>query len=396
MIIYSSNNIDQFFTEMQRCTKCLLPITYPGIVFDKEGLCNYCNSHQKITLLGDDKFFDILKRLKGRSEFDCIVPISGGRDSSYVLQQMVTKYKMNVLAVTVDHGFLLPEAYENISTITKNLNVKHEYIKYSEEKVNTLKNNVRIKFRGWVKNPSINTIIPVLNSGDKTMNLKMSQFAARQGIRAILGGNVIGTSAFEQDFFKLGYMGVFPDIYWRFTFGQKFKIFYKYLWEYLKNPYNYRFSIFSEYAKGYLIFFFEKLFRPKGIEYLGFWDYNYWEEEKILKIIREIGWKGADDTTTTWRIDDAAYPLINYLYLNIVGFTEHDEIYSKMIRENQITREEALKRCLNDHKPRFKIIQKDLIDYGIHKDDLDLSINHFRFGFLNKLLKKKNIKFIKE
>jgi len=98
---------------------------------------------------------------------------------------------------------------------------------------------------------------------------------------------------------------------------------------------------------------------------------------------------GAPDATTTWRIGDAMYPLINYLYYKLVGFTESDEMYSKMIREGQMTREDAMKRAFADHHsqwihgPRLLGILSEL---GVTKEELDASLARYRTGLLNKIL----------
>ncbi len=383
------------FDNMKRCSKCILPETYPKITFNENGVCNYCINHTPITSKGEEALLKVLdKYRKNDGSYECIVPISGGRDSSFVLYYLVKKIKIKVLALTVDHGFLLPLAFKNIENITKSLNLDHQFIKIPEKKILTSKNNTKIKFRGWVKKPSINTIIPVINAGDKTMNHLMAKFAYKRDIHVIFGGNIVGTTEFEHDYFKLGYMGIFPNYKWKFSFTEKLNINLHYFLEFIKNPYNFHYSIFIEYFLGALVFFYEDLIKPPSVDFIGFWDYIYWNEKNIINTItEELNWQKASDTTTTWRIDDAAYPLINYLYLTIVGFTEHDELYSKMIREGQIDRETALKKCLCDHKPRLDIIEDNLKFFNINKKDLDHSLEIYRNKFLQELLKNnsKNI-----
>jgi glutaminase len=70
-----------------------------------------------------------------------------------------------------------------------------------------------------------------------------------------------------------------------------------------------------------------------------------------------------------------------------VGFTEHDEMYSKMIREGQITREQALQRCSLDHKPRIPSLMVILTELGVAKDELDEVLSKYRKSLLPKILK---------
>ena len=80
---------------LKRCSKCVLPETFPGIKFDEKGECNYCKTYEPMNPLGEEKFIKLLSKYKGKGEeFDVLVPISGGRDSAYVLHQIVKKYKM--------------------------------------------------------------------------------------------------------------------------------------------------------------------------------------------------------------------------------------------------------------------------------------------------------------
>ena len=184
-------------------------------------------------------------------------------------------------------------------------------------------------------------------------------------------------------------MGVFPNDHWRFTTSEKIKLVCKFGLEYLQNDYNFKIPILKEYIKGAVVYFYEPLLRPKGVDFLGFYDYIYWNEEQILStIINELDWKGASDTTATWRIDDASYPLMNYLYLSIVGFTEHDELYSKMIREGQISREEALKKCMNDHKPRIPTLKTTFEELEVSKEEIDDAVDKYRKNFLPTILER--------
>jgi len=371
--------IDDFFDSMTRCRRCILPETFPGITFDDKGVCNYCHTYSPMTVLGEEKFRNFLSQYVGKgNHYDCIVAFSGGRDSSYVLHQIVRKYKMRTLALTVDSGFLTPEGYRNINLVTKVLGVDHVWLK-DDQRIAEAKRNGVIKFKGWLKQPSINTIVPVLNSGDKTMNLQMYRYAHENGIPLVIGGNIVGNASIEQEHFKTGYMGVFPNERGEYTTTDKLRLAFHFGIEYAKNLDNYRLPIFKEYLSGYLVYMFESIMKPKDVDSVGFYDYIYWNEQEILTTITsDLGWRGASDTSTTWRIDDSAYPLINYLYYRLVGFTEHDEMYSKLIREDQISREEALNRCIEDHKPRNPSLMKLFKELDVTQEMIDRAVEKYR------------------
>jgi N-acetyl sugar amidotransferase len=118
---------------MTLCTKCILPDTYPKIRFDENGECNVCklfDKHYKnINYEERQKELEtILEKAKSKKrEYDCMVPISGGRDSSMVLYLAAKKFNMKVLAFNYDNGFFSKQAKENMEVLTRNLDVDFMY-----------------------------------------------------------------------------------------------------------------------------------------------------------------------------------------------------------------------------------------------------------------------------
>ena len=111
---------------MRRCVQCVLPESYPGIAFDAEGVCNYCRTHRKRVYRGEEELRKVIDRYRdSNKEYDCIVGLSGGRDSSYTLRYAVRELNLRVLAYTVDNGFIPEQTESNIETMTRILNVEH-------------------------------------------------------------------------------------------------------------------------------------------------------------------------------------------------------------------------------------------------------------------------------
>ena len=79
---------------LKRCTKCILPETMPFIIFDEEGVCNYCHNYQmKNIAKPKEELFKLVESYRKKGDiFDCIVPFSGGRDSSYGLHLIVNEF----------------------------------------------------------------------------------------------------------------------------------------------------------------------------------------------------------------------------------------------------------------------------------------------------------------
>ena len=72
---------DAVYDGLERCSRCLLPDSFPGIGFDDEGVCNYCHDHLPINELGEDAFAEgqVLKRGKEIIHCDVRVTNAGGK-----------------------------------------------------------------------------------------------------------------------------------------------------------------------------------------------------------------------------------------------------------------------------------------------------------------------------
>jgi N-acetyl sugar amidotransferase len=111
--------------ELNRCTRCVLPETHETIVFDEKGICNICRQHDykqtTIDWAAKKKELDeLIATYQGKYDYDCIVPFSGGKDSTWTLHYLVKEYGIKPLVVRFDHGFLRPNVQENtLRTIRK-------------------------------------------------------------------------------------------------------------------------------------------------------------------------------------------------------------------------------------------------------------------------------------
>jgi N-acetyl sugar amidotransferase len=112
---------------MKRCTKCLLPETHETIRFDANGVCSVClNFDQKNKVDWSSKreqLEEILSKHRGKGDYDCIIPFSGGKDSVFTLLYAVKNLNLRPLVVSFDHGFYRPNLLESRNRALKNLGV---------------------------------------------------------------------------------------------------------------------------------------------------------------------------------------------------------------------------------------------------------------------------------
>ena len=116
---------------MNICQRCILPETFPGIIFDDHGVCNHCRREESAVAKAPEKKAKYRKRLDqligsvkdGDSVYDAIVAYSGGKDSTYTLKLLKDRYNLRLLALTFDNHFISQTAWENINKVTDELQI---------------------------------------------------------------------------------------------------------------------------------------------------------------------------------------------------------------------------------------------------------------------------------
>lgn len=117
-----------FSDQLKRCTRCLLPETYETIEFDAEGVCNLCRGaeYKKKEIDWDERkrLLDrLIEKHRGKGDYDCIVPFSGGKDSTFQLYYLMKEYGLKPLVVRFNHGFMRSTLEENNQRTLKKLGV---------------------------------------------------------------------------------------------------------------------------------------------------------------------------------------------------------------------------------------------------------------------------------
>lgn len=357
-IIKSSPLIDSFLKEhnrneaavsnLRRCTKCVLPETMPFICYDKDGVCNYCNNYTKMKIQGHNALEKAVEKYrKPDGQPDCIVTFSGGRDSSYGLHYIKTVLGMNPIAYTYDWGMVTDLARRNISRICGKLGIEHILVSAD---IKRKRENIRRNVSAWLKRPDLGTI-PLFMAGDKQYFWFANQLSKQTGVELI----VLSENMLETTNFKSGYCGIKPHWGTEHTYTlsaiDKARLAAYYGKQYLKNP-----AYLNRSLMDTIQAFISYYFIPHN--YLNLYRYERWEECKIEEIlIGEYDWETATDMKSTWRIGDGTASFYNFIYYTLSGFSENDTFRSNQIREDMITREEAMTHISADNKPRFESIQ---------------------------------------
>jgi N-acetyl sugar amidotransferase len=113
---------------MKQCTRCVVPETVDTITFDEAGVCSVCRQidyrDEKIDWEARRKQLnDLISEYKGKGLYDCIVPFSGGKDSTFQLWYVVKELKLKPLVVRFNHWGYRPLVEENNTRTFKILGV---------------------------------------------------------------------------------------------------------------------------------------------------------------------------------------------------------------------------------------------------------------------------------
>lgn len=343
---------------LKRCTKCLLPETFPFIHFDQNGICNICNNYTPKNLPATKESLYQLSK-KWRKDFpepECLVPFSGGRDSSYLLHFLVRELGLRPITFTYDWGMVTDLARRNIARVCGKLGVENIIVSAD---IQLKRENIRKNVTAWLKRPSLG-MIPLFMTGDKLFFYYINKLMKETGTNVAISGS----NSLENTEFKVGFSGIDLDFSKKsidsLKFINKLKLFRYVAENVMLNPSYINSSVFDT-----LFSFYSRYFLSRK-ELIFFYGFIKWDEQNIEKtLIGEYDWELSPDTDTTWRIGDGTVGFYNYIYYTVAGFSEIETFRSNQIREGLITRKEALGKIYNENKPRYESIKWYLETIGM-------------------------------
>ena len=307
--------------EHKRCPRCICDSTIPGFSLLKNGNCNYCGFHDKFSKqfpndeIGKQILAKKLARIKedGKSKkYDCIIGISGGRDSIYMLYLAVTEWKLKPLAVHFNDGFDNPVAGENMLKAVRKLGVELRTITSDFRECKDL------------KLVDLKASTPLLNNGtDVGIGASLYGVAYKENVKHILFGQSFRTE------------GIRP-IAWAYFDGDHLRAIHKQFGKYPLRKWKPEEPGFNLGIKE--MFFYSVL---NGISvHSPLYYYPYIREEAGQVLQRKLEWvyPGAH------YFDDLYWALITYVHRTKFKINFRLIEYSALIRSGQMTREVALQK----------------------------------------------------
>jgi glutamine---fructose-6-phosphate transaminase (isomerizing) len=330
---------------LRRCTRCILPATYPFITFDRDGVCNHCHEHVTQVVAGREALLAALAPYRSRDGSpDCIVGFSGGRDSSYGLHLLKTELGMTPLAFTYDWGLVTDLARRNQARICGTLGIEH-VIRAAD--IAAQRRYIRRNIEAWLARPRLG-MVPLIMAGDKFFYSHARALKRETGIRLVVfcAGNEL-----ERTPFKTGFAGVRENNYSNRLFGlgtaKKARLAAYYALQFAANPRYLNESLVNSLKSFHATFV--------GVDdFLYLYTYEPWDEATIDRTLRDAyAWETSPESSNTWRIGDGYTAFINYIYHRVAGFTEFDAFRSHQIRDGVIDRATGEALAAIDNVPRL-------------------------------------------
>lgn len=318
----------------QICKKCILDSNIPGISFDTNGICNFCNEYIRQELPTkasyealEKEFIKLTKTNPEKCLYDCICLYSGGKDSTYMLYNLVKKYKLRVLAFTLDHGFLSEEAFSNIKKAVSKLGVDSIIFRPSQELTSTL---FKIGTFYYNNLPSSKELAFIIGHLCWPCFVLISMSSIKFAVEKQIPNLIIGTTPGQIRQKRLDLISKYNDLV------DVYKTMVIPMLKLLKikgNTYSIRNLDLS---------FIGKL-KVLRVRLISFYEHNEYNEKKIIKTVEsEFGWKRPIDTDSC-----SSNCLLNSLGIEIhrrkYGISPYAIPFARDIREGLLDREEALK-----------------------------------------------------
>lgn len=332
----------------QICSNCIMDTSDPKIIFDDNGKCDYCNNFESIILPNwkvDDKGYvelmamaDQIKKDDKGKDFNCIIGLSGGLDSSYAAYIAKEKMGLKPLLFHVDAGWNTDQAVGNIEKLIEGLGLE-----LYTEVVN------------WEEMKDLQTAF--LRSGIPDQDLVQDaaffsglyKFARQHGVKHIITGSNFSTECCREPEEWGGYLGIdkwlFNDIHHQF--GSK--------------------KLESFPLTDILVykFFYQKILGMKVHHPLNLVPFIKKDAEDELE--QKFGWKRFQhkhhESRFTRFYEDYWLP-------RRFGYHKRRAHFSSLILTGQMTREKALERIAKPEMDEHFLNQE--FEYIAHK--LDLSV----------------------
>jgi hypothetical protein len=329
------------------CRRCVLPASEPDISLDDEGLCSVCRTEDSAPAAPPLLEVDFVKMLnravrKAKGPYDCLVMCSGGKDSTAALHKIVRRYRLRPLAFTFDHGFEDPGAIENVRRAVEILGV--DWVVHRSSHMHDL-------FAAAIRHPSPVPICPLCSLWYMELTYET---AKRYGVPVIISGWTRG------QMMRGGRSGNGQAEYR--SMAEVTGAFIRQVRKDLPDKYG-RFPLTME----------EVIARNRKLQVLSpHWFLREDPSEYARCIAEELGWRPIPESYPFGSVNCRLNFVASHLTLKGFGFTHYHIEMSKLIRQGEMSRSEAVEALKLDiaREPVAAMVREVLGTLGCSQEDL--------------------------
>ena len=343
---------------MAICSRCIVPENFPKNEMHY-GICSFCRLNEE--KLGNkskvNRETELLSMLKNTNhdKYDCIVPVSGGKDSTYILYYLVKNLKLNPLAFYFDNGYATDDAIHNVEEICRKMNV--DLVKRPASKY-----RMKLIREAWFISLYTGKISNFCGNCENNLRTTAIQEALKHNIKNIVWGstdyedspdsflNPVSSRSYRNSFagnFNLKRISTLyrKSVGWLFpeeNISAKAKLKalihrFMYLHYYVMD------NISQNAPEGLKKFspYLQVSFQNKKTRTFYFYDYIPYDPINQIKILQEkAGWKAPSGRQA--KMDCALHYISNFGDLKQTGITNSGFKLSVLVRNGLISREEAM------------------------------------------------------
>jgi len=344
---------------MTECKRCLIVSSGREPEIDSSGICTYCRTIEEyadvLATIGTrpELLYERLSKIKGQGKYDCLVGFSGGKDSSYVIYNLQSRYGARVLTYTLDNGFMAPYGRDNINRLVEELQLDHRWVRPDDRVLQAMMSR-SLKDDCWPCSACFHMVeastwkiayenrIPFIVHGripeQILRNPKPESFAFPD---SLIGDNL---SPYDPQRVR----DLAGRMLQRFAYNRQWLLPNRRLWPkaaetlYLADDC----TIPNDFAP----------------ELLGFFLYEEYDEARIMDFLeKETSWQRPDKTAPLSHADCLAHDAAGYLYYHHHQKQFYTLEISALVRHGKMTRDEA-RQALDQALEELAVFPQESID----------------------------------
>jgi glucosamine--fructose-6-phosphate aminotransferase (isomerizing) len=328
---------------VSRCTRCIMPETFPGISFDARGVCSFCLQHgARPSHLRRDDLLERIRSVETDTKYECVVPLSGGKDSTYILYCTVRDLGLRAIAASYDSGYQSEIARKNVRRACDELQVPLVTL-VPDQGVQR-----RMLREMLLVSEAVGCFTRTCTSCEFMLRMLAIGVARTHDVPFILWGSSALESPDDVGYEEYRHGRTPLQIAaskasrlrsLRLTWGQVAALV----------PHLVTYTALSARQRREVGAPLKYILNPYGLipfperapTVIHFFDYANWDPQTATELLeRELGWEHPDDRDA--RFDCRLYCFVEHRKLKLTGLSDSGAILCRLIREGMLTRADAL------------------------------------------------------